>query len=118
MPRSIKPEDKPVSIAVDQAMTPTQYVILDAAGIKRAWFIDKEDAEEFTEAANAEPELMQDDMRDTGTGRDDPDREQPKGKDMPRGTPKKKTKKKATKKAAVVKKAVQKTMKRRKKRKA
>lgn len=116
MPSSIKPEDKPVHLIVDQDMSPTMYAVVDAHGTKRAFFVEKEDAEEFELFANApEVTLMQSNMRDTGIGRSPERRAKPKGKSMPRGIPKKKSKK-SVKKAAVVKKSAKKTMKRRKRR--
>ena len=112
----IAPEDCPISI-VDEGEAEFPFVILDVHGTKRARFAYQRDAQAFGDAVNfPEPELMQENMRDTGVERAPKKRSKPKGNKMPRGIPKKKAKK--AKKAAVVKKAVQKTMKRRKKRKA
>jgi hypothetical protein len=79
----------------------------------------KEEAEAWTNAANASHELSQSDMRDTGVEPAKKKRTQPKGRKMPRGIPKKKrapkkAAKKSTKKAAVVNKVAKKTTKKKK----
>ena len=113
-PLNIAPADKPISIINDAADPQLPFAIHDVHGTERARFKVQEDAQAYGDAVNfPQPELMQNGMRDTGTARKS--RAKPKGRTMPRGTPKKK---KAGKKAASVKKTVQKTMKRRKKRKA
>ena len=113
-PLNIPIEDRPISI-INEAGSELPFVILDVHGTQRARFAVQEDAQAFGDAVNfPEPELMQDDMRDSGVEREPKSRDQPKGRKMPRGIPKKKKKGRVAKKAASVKKAVKKTMKRRK----
>jgi hypothetical protein len=116
-----------------------EYVLYDVHGVERARFATIEEAQKKAEEINGQqpPELMQQDIHDTGTEPVPSEQEKPvskpkakpakrkaksKGKSMPRGIPNKKraSKKSAVKpmkKAAAVKKTAKKTTKR-KKRKA
>jgi len=107
MPTTIKDEDKPVTMEIDQSTASTSYVIRDATGIERARFVEQEEANAYMAMVHAipPPALMQEDMDDKGVEHDQEDREQQEVDDMPRGIPKaKKRVAKAKKRVAAVKK--------------
>jgi len=110
MPSSIKDEDKPVSLVIDQATAPTTYVVNDVHGNERARFTEQSDASDYVAEVNAIPPpaaLLQKGIADNNVAHDQEDREQQKVEVMPRGIPKKK-KAPAKKRAASVKKVAKK----------
>jgi hypothetical protein len=111
VPTSIKPEDQPVVISIDQTTPQTSYVVTDIHGVERARFYDQVDANEFINLVN-KPE------GDIGVPHELPRVEQL--ETVMAALKKKKSavvKRRATvkKRAASVKKVVKKVMKRRKK---
>lgn len=111
MPTSIKPEDQPVVISIDQTTPQTSYVVTDIHGVERARFYDQVDANEFINLAN-KPE------GDTGVAHELPRvqlMEEVVAAVKKKSAVVKKRRAVAKKRAAVVKKAVKKVMKRRKK---